>query len=369
MRITFGERFDAVYRIYKESFSGTCLVTQGAKVLLAESNGLANRDFSVENSMATRFDTASVTKVFTAAAVLQLVEQGKLRLNDAIHDIIDLNGTAIPRDVRIEHLLNHTSGIADDADEEAGEDYSALFVEKPNYAIRDCVDFLPQFAYKPPNFAAGTNVRYNNCAFILLGLAIERAMGKDYRSYVADRIFKKAGMEQSYFGAKDEICPNTAVGYFAIRDLNGSLIKWKKNIFSYPPIGTPDGGAFTTVGDLDIFIRAILSEKLLTHEYTNMILASHCAFTRQNKFGAWRAGYGFEFIESGGKVFCIYKEGGNPGVDAICSYFPELDIGLYMLANQDGPLWNIYNEMQAVLFEEFKEDFINEQMGDRRLGI
>ena len=163
-------RLRAVYQTYKNDFSGVCLVTQGSATLLSEANGLANRDFNVANSINTRFDTASVTKVFTSTAILQLVEQGKLKLDDKIHNIVNLKGTAIPEDIRIEHLLNHTSEIADDADEEAGEDYSTLFIDKPNYSIRNCVDFLPQFAYKPPIFKAGTNVRYNNCAFILLGM-------------------------------------------------------------------------------------------------------------------------------------------------------------------------------------------------------
>ena len=86
------------------------------------------------------FDTASITKVFTAAAVLQLVQEKKLKLSDHITQIIDLEGTEISPDVTIEQLLNHTSGIHDDAEEEAGEQYSDLFVTSPNYAIRESID-------------------------------------------------------------------------------------------------------------------------------------------------------------------------------------------------------------------------------------
>lgn len=336
----------AVYEAHKADFSGACLITQGGKTLLSEANGLANRDFGVANTVDTRFDTASITKTFTAAAILQLAEKGLLRLEDPIHAVVDLKGTAIPEDVRIEHLLSHTSGIADDADEEAGEEYADLFIDKPNYAIRDCAGFLPQFAYKAPKFKAGMNVRYNNCAFILLGLAIEKLTGQGYRSYVTEHVFQPAGMKNTYFGAKDEICPNTAEGYFALRDADGNLIKWKKNIYSFPPVGTADSGAYTTVGDLDIFMRSLKNRSPL--------FEPHCAFTRERTFGTWRTGYAFEFLESGGKMFCIEKAGGNPGVDAICSYYPSLDIGLHMLANQQGQFWAIYGEMQAVLFDAFK---------------
>ena len=351
------EQLQAIYEIHKKDFSGACLIMQGNEILLVEASGLANRDFDVANTIDTRFDTASVTKAFTAVAILQLVERGALRLDDRIHAIVDLKGTAIPEDVRISHLLNHTSGIADDADEEAGEDYAALFVDKPNYAIRNCVDFLPQFAHKAPNFKAGTNVRYNNCAFILLGLAIEKLTGMDYRSYVTEHIFEAAGMEHTYFRAKDEVCPNTAEGYFALRDAEGSFLKWKKNIYVFPPIGTADSGAFTTVGDLDIFIRALQNGKLLPRIYTDLIFAPQCEFTREHRCGTWRVGYGFEFIESKGKIFCMFKEGENPGVDAFCAYYPALDVGLYMLANQEGPFNAMYRELQAVLFEEHEKRY------------
>jgi CubicO group peptidase (beta-lactamase class C family) len=347
------QQFEAIFQAYEPDFSGTCLVKNGTGVLFSGVSGLANRDFEVPNQIDTRFDTASVTKVFTAVAVLQLAEQGFLRLSDKIHEVIDLNDTAIPKDVTIEQLLNHTSGIADDADEEAGEDYSALFIDKPNYSIRNCLDFIPQFAYKEPVFKAGAHVRYNNCAFVLLGLAIEKLTNMNYRDYVTKHIFKPAEMTNTYFGAKDEVCPNTAEGYFAIKDDTGSFMKWKKNIYSFPPIGTPDGGALTTVEDLDKFICAIKCNVLLSPVYSEMILTPHCEFSRPHKFGIWRTGYAFEFIESGDRIFCMYKEGINPGVNAIFSYYPVLDISLNILSNQDSPFWKMYHDMQDVLYTQF----------------
>jgi CubicO group peptidase (beta-lactamase class C family) len=343
------ERLNAIYQAHQSGYSGATLVTQGREALLLEAAGFACRDFGVANTVDTRFDTASVTKVFTAVAVLQLAEQNKLSLSDYIHDIIDLTGTEVPADVRVEHLLNHTSGIADDADEEAGEDYAALFVEKPNYRIRNNADFLPNFAYKKPLFKAGTDVRYNNCAFVLLGLAVERLSGMSYRSYAAERVFKPAGMSRTYFGAMDEARPDTAEGYFAVTGGDGSAT-WKKNIYSYPPIGTADSGALTTVRDLDRFMRAIQSGVLLSREYADMILTPHCMFARPKKPGVWRSGYGFEFIEAGGEVFCVYKEGENAGVQAMCSYYPGLDLGVYLLANQDVGLWGIVREIREAVW-------------------
>ena len=348
------EQLEEIFAKYKDIFSGACLIKKENQIFLHEAKGLANRDFDIPNRTNTRFDTASVTKVFTAIAVLLLVEQKMLKLTDKIHNIIDLDNTSIPTDVLIEQLLNHTSGIADDADEEAGEDYSVLFVEKPNYSIRNCADFLPQFAYKKSAFKAGTNVRYNNCAFVLLGLAIEKLTGMSYCDFVTVQIFEKAGMTNTYFGAMDEIRPNTAEGYFALKDAAGNFEKWKKNIYSYPPIGTADGGALTTVWDLDVLMRALKSGALLSPRSTESLFKPQCSFTRDKKIGTWRTGYAFEFIESDDEIFCMYKEGYNKGADAMFSYYPKLDISIDILANQNGPLWKMHREMQAVLFDEVR---------------
>jgi len=263
--------------------------------------------------------------------------------------VIDLSGTKIPSDVTIKHLLSHTSGIADDADEESGEDYAALFVDKPNYSIRNCSDFLPQFVYKEPLFKAGTNVRYNNCAFVLLGLAIEKICGFGYRDYVTDNIFKICGMKKSCFQAKDEVCPDTAEGYIQVSDENGDFVKWQKNIYSYPPIGTADSGAYTTVKDLHCFWNAIQNDALLTHEYSRMLEQPQSIFTRPNKLGSLRFGYAFEFIETDSKTFCIYKDGINSGVAAIMSYYPQSGIQVNILSNQEDTLWDMNREIRNTI--------------------
>lgn len=346
-------RLESAFHHNAALFSGACLAKQGEYSLLSIAKGQANKDFAIPNRIDTRFDTASITKVFTAAATLLLVQSGDICLTDRIYDLIDLNGTAIPNDVTVKHLLSHTSGIADDADEEDGEDYAALFVDTPNYAIRNCADFLPQFAYKAPRFKAGTSVRYNNCAFILLGLAIEKRAKMSYRDFVTEQIFRKAGMEDTCFCAKDEVCKNRAEGYFAVRDEAGGLIEWKKNIYSQPPVGTSDAGAYTTVGDLDCFIRVLRDDRLLSPLYTDMLFSPQCPFTKPHRLGTWRMGYAFEFIESEKEIFCVYKEGCNAGVDAILSYYPALDVTLHLLANEDGGLWPLYRALQQVLLCEF----------------
>ncbi|MGV8981668.1 serine hydrolase domain-containing protein [Clostridium sp.] len=341
----------------EHNFSGTCLVKQENDVIFSQAYGFAHRGFNIPNKLNTMFDTASITKVFTATAILILIEKGLLHFGDKITDIIDLKGTAIPTDVSIYNLLTHTSGIADDADEEAGENYSDLFINKPNYSIRNTCDFLPQFAYKKPIFKAGTNVRYNNCAFVLLGLAIEKVTGQDYRSFVTNNVFVPCGMLNTKFCAMDEVNKDIAEGYIGCYDKNENLIKWRKNIYSYPPIGSPDSGVYTTVIDLDIFIRNLKINMLLKTEYTNMIFSPHCKFTRPFNYGqppinaTIRKGYAFEFVEINGEVFCMRKEGLNDGVGAMLSYYPDTDVTIIIMSNQtmcnqECNVWQMHREIE-----------------------
>jgi CubicO group peptidase (beta-lactamase class C family) len=351
------------YEFNKEkNFSGVCLVKRGNDVIFTQAYGLAHKGFGIQNNLDTMFDTASITKIFTATAILLLIEREFLHFEDKITDIIDLKGTAIPTDVSIYNLLNHTSGIADDADEEAGENYSDLFINKPNYSIRNTYDFLPQFVNKQPIFKADTDVRYNNCAFILLGLAIEKITGQDYRSFITDNIFKPCGMLNTKFCAMDEVNKNTAEGYYGCYDENNKFIKWKKNIYSYPPIGSPDGGVYSTVNDLDMFIRNLKKNVILNEEYTDMIFSPHCKFVKP--FQKWkpapnatiRNGYGFEFVEIDDVVFCMRKDGINDGVGGMLSYYPSTDVTITILCNQDCNIWQMHRELQTIMYYEFLTD-------------
>lgn len=342
------------------NFSGVCMLKVKGETLFAKAYGYASRAFKIPNQIDTKFDTASITKIFTAASVLQLIECGKLNFGDKITDIIDLSGTEIPTDVTIEQLLNHTSGIADDADEENGEDYSALFAEYPNYAMRECRDFLKNFAYKKPNFRAGTDVRYCNCSYVLLGLAIEKVTGISYRDYVARNVFEKVGMSNSGFLSMDGVNENTAEGYVSITDESDNIVGYKRNIYCYPPKGTPDGGAYTTAEDLNKFICAIKGNVLLGKEFSEIFLTPHCEFTKPEEWyeipGLYeKNGYAFEFLmlPDSDEPFCICKDGINDGVSVKLSYYPASDITLVLLSNQNCNVWEMTKEIQLEIYKRY----------------
>lgn len=329
-------------------FSGVCLVKQGDRELMHEAFGLAHRGYGIPNALDTRFDIASVTKVFTAAAVLQLVEQGKLTLDTAVMPYLELGGTRISDDVTVYHLLTHTSGIGDDADEEAGEDYELLFVDKPNYSIRETADFLPQFVHKEPLFAPGTSVRYNNCAFVLLGLAVEHATGLSYRDYVRRRVFRPAAMAGADFCAMDGVHRRFAEHYKRTKAADGSS-QWRKHIYSYPPIGSPDGGATVTALDLDRFVRAIKSNVLMGEAVGRQLLSPHVR-RREDGSGSDWYGFAFEFrLDPDGEIVRLDKEGMNAGVASYLAFYPRTDTTTVLLANQDCDVWRLARELEPLV--------------------
>ena len=321
-------------------FSGVVGVEQGDEELLHEAYGYASRTWGIPTTVETRFDTASITKLFTAVATLQLIEGGAFTLDTPTIEYLGLQETGISSAVTPYHLLTHTSGIADDADEEAGERYEDLFLERPNYSVIATADYLPQFVGKPPNFAPGEGCRYCNVAYVLLGLMIERATGSTYREYVTEHVFARAGMNRSGFFRMDVVEPDVAEGVEAVKDEHGGVVGWRRNIYSYPPIGGPDGGAYVTVGDLLRFHRAVAEGRLLGPVRTAELLAPKARHSARGA-GSHLMGFGFEFETDGDDVVrCYWKEGVNVGVSGMLRHYPTKDITFAVLAVGEHAAWS-----------------------------
>ncbi len=323
----------------RQQFSGAVLVRCGGEVLLDRGYGLASHTWGVPATSDTRFDTASITKLFTAVAVLQQVRAGAFALTTAAVDYLGLEGTTISSGATVHHLLSHTSGIGDDADEEAGESYEALFRDRPSYSVRDAADLLPGFAQKPANFAPGEGCRYCNAGYVLLGMMVERATGTAYRDYVRQHILTPAGMTRSGFFAMDRVEADVAEGVEPVRD-GDTIVGWRRNIYSYPPIGTPDGGAHCTVGDLVRFHDALLDGSLLERRDVDLMLAPHgLQETRDDGVEHW-VGYGFEFERNpDGSTRSWWKEGINVGASGILRHYPASGTTLAVLSNLEDGAW------------------------------
>ena len=216
--------------IQKEiQFSGSIFVENREAVLADASYGYANRAEQLDNQAGTRYGIASGCKLFTAVAICQLVEEGKLSFDMSLQQCLDVEFPNFNERITIHHLLTHTSGVPDYFDEEAMDDFEELWIEQPMYHIRRLQDFLPLFQHRHMKFVPGERFHYNNAGFILLGLIVEKVSGLVFTDYVQTQIFQKAGMMDSGYFALDALPAKTALGYIECED--GT---WKTNIYSLP---------------------------------------------------------------------------------------------------------------------------------------
>jgi len=173
----------------------------------------------------------------------------------------------------------------------------------------------------------------------LLGLLIEDVSGMGYRDYVRQNIFTQAGMKGSEFLRMDRVNENVAEGNDPIRDETDQIIGWKKNIYSFPPIGSPDSGACVTAGDLDRFLRSVKAGELISPKLTDAFFTPqihHSAMdggTKEYGYGPWF------FVNQANQVVFCEKEGINTGVSALIRHFPEYDINIVILSNMEAGVW------------------------------
>ncbi len=333
-------------------FSGVVLIDRPEGTLLERGYGLASYTWQVPAAPDIRYDTASITKLFTAVAVLQQVEAGAITLDTSVIDYLGLTGTTISPAATVHHLLCHTSGIGDDADEEAGEDYEAIYAERPNYSVRRTADLLEGFRDKPVNFTPGEACRYCNASYVLLGLVVEQATGRTYRDYVAEHVFGPAGMTDSGFFAMDRVVPRAAEGVEPVSGdgkgrpaegdggpADGAGIAWRRNIYSYPPIGSPDGGAHVTARDLLTFHQALLAGRLLRPETVALMTGQRARHTDEDGDVHWM-GYGWESdTDESGALRSYWKDGINVGASGAIRHYPGAGITTVVLSNLTDGAW------------------------------
>lgn len=342
------ERLDAYLgdRAARDLFSGVVRISTDDVTVFESAYGPASRAWGVPNSLDTRFDTASITKLFTAVVALQAVEDEALSLETKAVDYLGLEGTSIHPAVELRHLLTHTSGIGDDADEEAGEDYSEVWRHHTSYLVREVGDMLPLFVDRPANFPPGQGCRYCNVAFDLAGLMIEKATGDSYRGRVQSHVFDRAAMTDSGFFSMDVVERRVAEG----ADLVDG--RWVRNIYSYMPIGTPSGGAHSTVADLERFLKAVQNGELLGPEMTTLFLTPHVKHSEGKEVMLYM-GHGLEFtFDLEGSLLYYEKEGINAGTSAVLRHYPSTSTTVTILSNMEDGVWEPRDTIDSMLGEE-----------------
>ena len=297
-------------------FSGTMLVSRNGKTLVEGACGEASKRYHVKNNIDTKFNLGSMNKMFTAVAISQLVEQGKLTYSDTIDAFVD--ETWLPkeftRQVTVHHLLSHTSGL--------GSYFNEKYWNSSRLLFREVNDYKPLVVGDKLQFTPGERFGYSNTGMLLLGVVIEKVSGKNYFDFVRDNIFKPAGMMNTDSYAMDDPIENLAAGYLPAEGKSG---KWIDNTLMHVLRGGPAGGGYSTVRDLNKFAIALQIGKLLKPE----TLKLH--WTDQSKA---RYGYGFQVSDMPeGKL--VGHSGGFPGLNGQLDIYLRRDVVVAVLANHD----------------------------------
>jgi CubicO group peptidase (beta-lactamase class C family) len=309
-----------------DKFSGVIHVSLEGEVVYEKSVGFADRSNETVNTIDTSFGIASGAKLFTAVAIMKLVEAGKLSLNDRLKDLIDVNLKNIDDDVSVHHLLTHTSGIEDYFDESGDNDYADSFGGIPNGKLRKVADFLPLIEDKGMKFRPGESVSYSNAGYIFLGLIVEAVSKMEFHNFVESKILKPCRLNSTGYHELDSMPEKTATGYIDAEDDDS----WTSNIFSIPAKGGPDGGIFTTAGDLIRFWNILLDGKFLSKEYVDMILNPQVRMNQIIEYG-----YGVYILREKEVAKKYFIMGMDPGVSFRYSYYPENGYSIVVLGNSE----------------------------------
>ncbi len=297
----------------ENTFSGVVLVAEDETPVFHEAYGLACKNHGVPNSLDTKFNLGSINKSFTSVAAAQLMEQGRLGLDDPIGKYLHDFPEEAARKVTIRHLLQMSSGWGDYW---GNETYLAT-----RFDLRDVSDYMAFLKDMPLEFEPGSATTHSNTGYEVLGAVIEKITGQDYYDYIRENIYAPAGMTSSDSYERDAVVENLATGYTNMHpydEIGEGYVR--TNTLMLSPRGTPAGGGYSTAEDMLKFATALKNHRLLGAEYTGLLLNS------------------FEDIEEGSEPRRgIAVAGGAPGVSAFLSLGLDSKYTVIVLSNYDTP--------------------------------
>jgi len=301
-----------------DRFSGAVLVAKNGKPVFTAVYGMADREKKTPNTLNTKFRIGSMNKMFTATAVLQLVQAGKINLTDPLGKYLtDYPNKDVASKVTIHQLLTHTGGTGD---------FFGPEFDKHRLELRTLQDYVKFYGQRGPSFDPGSRWEYSNYGFLLLGLVIEKASGQDYYEYVREHIFKPAGMNSTDSMPEDQAVPGRSVGYTKMKGTK----EWSPNLDTLPYRGTSAGGGYSTVEDLLAFANALADHKLLDARNLDLLTTGKMETPGGSKYA-----YGFGDETSADGIRCFGHSGGAPGMNGDLKICPQSGYVIAVLANID----------------------------------
>ena len=312
----------------QDKFAGAVLIAKDGKVVFEKGYGFANREKNLPNTPQTEFRIGSLTKSFTATLIMQLHEKGKLSIHDPISKYIP----DYPKgdSIRIENLLNHTSGIVSITSMKA---YYETWMKE----VATPVQSISRFKNEPLRFAPGSKFDYSNSNYILLSHIAEKASGKSFKDLLTAQLTSKAGMKNSGMDETNRTSELKAKGYQATPDAEYGAAR-----FVEMSVLTGAGAMFSTLKDLYQYDRALYGKLLLSE------VSKKQMFTP----GKGDYGYGWEITRNNGRTE-ISHTGQTDGFQANMIRYPEEDICIIYLSNymdSKGP--QISKALTALVFNE-----------------
>jgi D-alanyl-D-alanine carboxypeptidase len=304
----------------EDQFSGAVLVAKQGRVLFRHAYVLADRSRRIPNTIRTRFRIGSMNKMFTAVAILQLVEAGKVKLTAPLGKYLPAYPNhELATKVTIHQLLTHTGGTGDIF----GPDFDAHRTE-----LRTLADYVKLYGRRGLEFEPGSQWAYSNYGFILLGVVIEKVTGHSYYDYVHAHIYRPAGMTRTGSLPEDQAVPDRSIGYTK----SPGTTAWVPNADTLPYRGTSAGGGYSTVEDLARFAHALLRHKLLNPDSTKLLITG-----KVNAGPGARYAYGFEDARDADGDGWVGHGGGAPGINGDLKIYPKSGYMVAVLANIDPP--------------------------------
>ena len=302
-------------------FGGTVLIARKDTVLLQEAYGLADYEWNIKNTIDTKFQLASVTKQFTATAILQLAEKGKLSLDDKLNKFFPDYPNA--ESVTIHMLLSHSSGLA------LGFKELALSTISADSAYNEIKKI-------PYEFSPGTKSEYSNIGYYLLGKIIEKVSGEEYAVFLKKNIFEKVGMKNTGVSNNDSIIPKKAKVYYHTENklAHNPYINWGFNI--------GHDGVYSTIEDLALWDKVLYGTSILSKDMKNRMFTS---YNEQN------FGYGFlinPFYNQGHRL--IAHDGGFFGTMTSFNRYTDDGLFITVLSNNQSPAYMLAYGLAAICF-------------------
>lgn len=297
-----------------DSVGCVVMIVKNGKIAYQSALGKADIGLNVEMRSDMLFEIGSISKQFAAVAILQLVEQNKIRLEQNINDFFP----DFPTDkfiITIENLLTHTSGITDDVKE-----FDENKLDFWKFSTQETINFFKNI---PLKFEPATQSSYSNPAYLLLGYIIEKVTGKSYENYIQENIFKPCGMQTAYVYHFGEIIPKQVRGYE--RNAQNKIVVARPDYID----NKPAGGLIMSVEDYRKWHKALFSYQIIKKE---TLSKATTAFKLKNG-QTTSFGYGFE-IDNAFGVPIVHHGGRTFGFNAQAMYAPKEDVLVLVFNNQ-----------------------------------